>query len=462
MKVCPECKITYDDSKEICDADGTDLILAEADLQKNPEPRSVQEVSPDEATAMFDLEAMEDKFKEYEEQKEAKLEEEKKAAQESVIDPDATGEIDLAELEKQRKTRNEENAAAVPPAGSSLDKNDEKTQISRRRSLSGAHEISTQQKPDAKPPILSAMQIAIMAGFVFTALVATVGTLVFGSESGSLLTVTTTPPGAIVALDGAEIGRSPMSTHIAPGSYALALRLDGYEEFKEIIEIPEEGLPFLQPLKAIPGWRPPARPKASAISDSPTEANADPKEGPNQKTATEAERPSANLLAEEIQQLVRQGNREKAFAAVKRMLLLYPEDARIDSLFQLVGEIGSKPTSRERGKPSASKSKKEKVGLGGALSSAGSGDSSKTKTKESRRLYQAGEGFVRRSQYKDAKKAFKDAIRMDPSFFMPHRAIARLYQRENNIRQTKYHLERYLRLGGPDGDRRVRKWLDDH
>jgi PEGA domain len=45
----------------------------------------------------------------------------------------------------------------------------------------------------------------------------------------STLTVTTTPPGAVVTLDGSRtVGPTPLSVEISPGSHTIAVRRDGY------------------------------------------------------------------------------------------------------------------------------------------------------------------------------------------------------------------------------------------
>jgi hypothetical protein len=43
-----------------------------------------------------------------------------------------------------------------------------------------------------------------------------------------------------------------------------------------------------------------------------------------------------------------------------------------------------------------------------------------------------------------------------------HRAMARVYTKEDNTPKVKYHLDRYLELGGADEDFKVRDWLRAH
>jgi serine/threonine-protein kinase len=50
------------------------------------------------------------------------------------------------------------------------------------------------------------------------------------------LSVTTTPPGAAVTIDGAPLGLTPLSTdNVPPGNHELMLRLDGHKPLKELV-----------------------------------------------------------------------------------------------------------------------------------------------------------------------------------------------------------------------------------
>jgi serine/threonine protein kinase len=50
------------------------------------------------------------------------------------------------------------------------------------------------------------------------------------------LSITTTPPGAAVTVDGAPLGMTPLSTDgVPPGNHELVLRLDGHKPLKEIV-----------------------------------------------------------------------------------------------------------------------------------------------------------------------------------------------------------------------------------
>jgi hypothetical protein len=40
--------------------------------------------------------------------------------------------------------------------------------------------------------------------------------------------------------------------------------------------------------------------------------------------------------------------------------------------------------------------------------------------------------------------------------------LAKVWNRDGNVDKVRYHLERYLALGGADGDFKVREWLKIH
>lgn len=476
MKVCPECKQSFDSSIEECPDDGAALIDSPEALPPNPEPREVQLVRPDEATAMIDLDAMENQLRAYAEEKEEKQKEneQKERAQTTRLDPDATGEIDLAELERQRQERRDEEQAlqeANAAAGTARTDSREPTQIARPPSLTDLSAATDIQPPPAAPEKKAQkgsvkLGLAAIAGILLIVLVVI---LIQQATSGAPITITTTPPGAAVFLDGEEIGKSPINLNVEPGNHTVSFELDGYEDFQEVITVPEEGLSFLEPLKAIPGWTPPAKKVSKSAGDVASEDA--PKAAPPQNTegVKGAAGMSADGLASEAQSHIENGNRQEALRAVKKMVLYFPNDARIDALFQLAGETNTPDTQKSAQKTNRKTKKrqkqtKEKVSSNArqpATNGATAGGPSNNK-QAAKLSYQDGERLVRQMQYKRAKEAFKEAIRLDPRFFMPHRSLARIYERENNTRQAKYHLQRYLRLGGPDQDRRVKSWIESH
>ena len=53
-------------------------------------------------------------------------------------------------------------------------------------------------------------------------------------------------------------------------------------------------------------------------------------------------------------------------------------------------------------------------------------------------------------------------MKLDPDNAEPHRTLGRIFNREEQVDKVRYHLQRYLNLGGADGDFKVREWLKSH
>jgi tetratricopeptide (TPR) repeat protein len=52
----------------------------------------------------------------------------------------------------------------------------------------------------------------------------------------STLTVSTTPAGALVAVDGRVLGQTPLTVEVAPGTHGIAVRHEGYARVEERVE----------------------------------------------------------------------------------------------------------------------------------------------------------------------------------------------------------------------------------
>jgi hypothetical protein len=51
------------------------------------------------------------------------------------------------------------------------------------------------------------------------------------------LSFTSNPPGALVAMYGAPIGRTPFTTRLAPGTYKAVFSADGYRDLRETLSV---------------------------------------------------------------------------------------------------------------------------------------------------------------------------------------------------------------------------------
>jgi hypothetical protein len=74
---------------------------------------------------------------------------------------------------------------------------------------------------------------------------------------------------------------------------------------------------------------------------------------------------------------------------------------------------------------------------------------------EGRRLYE-------KNQLGPAKEKLYASLKLDPDNAEPHRTLGRIFNREDQVDKVRYHLQRYLDLGGADGDFKVREWLKAH
>lgn len=429
MKVCPECDESYDEDVTTCPNDGAELV--DAALPKNPSLREVLPVNPSEATSVIDLEAIEQARRERMiargEDPDAP-EPEPEPEPEHEHDPDATGTIDLERLEKKRKPKGEaeappteEDVAEPEPASESAEEiPSDRTVVTRGARKSEGVKTEDKKESKSRPPLLVA---AVLGGALVLAAGLAVGLVVaFGAWNGAVLTVTTVPPGATVLLDGKEVGRAPLQKRVKVGSHAIELVLDGYEPFQEVVEVPSEGLPFMQPLRALA--KPEPEPEPEVVKE-----------------------PSADVeaLVKEIESLIEAGELDGAFEKVKELLKLFPDDARGDQLLDRVVEARMKAA----GEPSSRRRPRRD-------------DDGRPRKERARDACDEGERLLAAGSVPEAKVKLQTCLQLDPKSSRPHRSLARIYQREDNEDRTRYHLQRYLALGGKDPDYKVRRWLEDH
>ena len=82
--------------------------------------------------------------------------------------------------------------------------------------------------------------------------------------------------------------------------------------------------------------------------------------------------------------------------------------------------------------------------------------------KEAQKAYDQARTAYDSGDMARAKELLTRCLRYDPSAVGCHRAMARVYTKEDNTPKVKYHLDRYLELGGADEDFKVRDWLRAH
>jgi|GEM_PF-1874734 len=515
MKVCPECKTTYDDDVETCEHDGAALIEPPDALPDNPELDDVLQVGASDATAMVDLEAMEDEIRERKRQKaeddaRAQEEAEEEARQEAIRnDPDATGVISLEEVEAQHRREREEKERSQQGSAERTDKGVPAAASLSMGSLSGVSiaadddkdaptaQVRRRKKDEAQPSSGAGKAVlvvlAVLFGMLIMTVLAFVGYRVLGPFGGQKVAIATWPEGAEAKVDGKDVGTTPTKAALSPGNHRLELRLEGYEPFKEVFSVKKgDKQPAISfDLVPLSGTVVPPKPgEAPAVVDAGAAPVAE--AAPTADT-DEPDKQRADELVADTRAAIADKDYDGAFGYIQELLKLAPDDPRTD---ELIDQLASAREEAE-GEPAAA----EPEGgadpePSGTTSNTGNGSSERVaqngnnggrrtsgrrrgrmpssttaptlpRSKEERRTmsrtaYTEGERLYRLGQFKDAKLMFSRAIQLDPRFAQPHRSLGRIYNREGNNRKVRYHLARYIRLGGPDPDRKVRRWLEEN
>jgi hypothetical protein len=280
-------------------------------------------------------------------------------------------------------------------------------QPARDGTRTGMTRLAATGRKKALSPLAAAAAVVIgvvvMIAFVFVA-----------SRATGVLTVTTVPHGAAVTLDGEPIGTSPLQKRVRTGAHTIELTLEGYEPFREVVDVPSSGWPFLQPLKALPPPPPPP----------PT----------NAEIAAE--------LAAQAKRMFDAGDLEGALAKVVEIERLVPDHAPSAALRAAVHEAEDKRQQALR-KDAASAAFQAQLAR------------ARQKSDEGRRLYDQG-------KLGPARTVLYESLKIDPKNPDPHRTLAKIFNRDNDVDKVRYHLERFIELGGNDADFKVREWLKSH
>lgn len=264
--------------------------------------------------------------------------------------------------------------------------------------------------PSKKKPLSPAAAAAVVAIVVVAVIVG----VFFAARATGVLTVTTVPLGAAVTLDGEPIGTSPIQKRVRTGSHMVELTLDGFEPFREVVNVPSEGLAFLQPLKALPPPPPPPPTAAEIATD----------------------------LAAQVKRLFDAGDLDGAAARVAELEALVPDH---------------QPSRELRAAIRAALARRAQLAAQQKLSAAAEARVIRARqlADEGLRLYGAG-------KLGPARTALYESLKLDPKSPDPHRTLAKIFNREDDVEKVRYHLERFLALGGNDGDFKVREWLKAH
>ena len=258
---------------------------------------------------------------------------------------------------------------------------------------------------------LQPKQAAVLA---IAALVLVIAGLFAFSRYSAVLTVTTVPTGATVTLDGDVLGRSPLQKRVRVGVHGVELALDGYESWRDVVDVPAAGLPFLQPLKALPPPLPPAPTPAQLAAE----------------------------LVDAIGRLLDASDADTARAKLEQLEGIDPHNAAIAGLRARLDVLQAKLDEEQR-KLDAQNAHDSRI------------SQARVAFAEADRLYTKG-------QLGKAKETLYRAIQLDGKYAEPHRLLGRIFNREGDVEKVRYHLQRFLQLGGADSDFKVREWLQSH
>ena len=416
MKKCPKCEEKYEDDLQECPVDGTPLIGTEP-VGKNPTFEEVVQVTATERTAVVDLEKLE---------AQRLIQEEAERQRMAAFDPEATGTFMMPDEGEKTAAGNATSAAGEL----SLNDNDflysdienlpehQPTELTPRddrpqSSNSASEEATLAQvltEPADKPKKIAFTIAAAALVLVVSAILAFFnagGTSAFGVP----LLVTTTPTNAEVWIDSRRAGETPLQLMLTPGFYDVEIKKEGFNPHRDIIELTGNGHTLAKALT----------PKVDNQAN-PSKKNAD-------------------QIAESFFQSLQVKDITNATLHLKTFLRLYPDDKRSSLLIQKLGEETAKlpqptkdntaPTSTPKG-PSWEK------------------------------RFSNAQGLANAGKEEQAKTILQTLIAEKPQRPAPHRLLARIASKTNNLDTTRYHLQRYLKLGGADTDGQVKKWLKEH
>ncbi|MBI5494192.1 MAG: PEGA domain-containing protein [Deltaproteobacteria bacterium] len=431
MKLCPSCDKEYEDSLVNCPDDDTPLVAA--GRKNNPRLPGVRHVDSDAHTAMFTLEQMQldrDMLNKAADEPEDPEDDKFRTAgtpQPEPQDPDSTRTITLGELEKKRAER---DAARAAKEAGEAENPDEKVPDQTIKRVRAAGPTPEEQEKRRK------VMMFVLVGLLVTLLLGggiTVWAVFLRKVS---LEIVTTPPGAMVLVDGQELGNSPLMAHVPRGAHAVKARLDGYLEAAEVVDVKAASNIVLNLRRSVPD-------RPSAPADDPVRARAE-------------------QLYLDGKALLDKNRLDDAEGRFRAMAALVPDDARpMDALAEIARRRAAAASAQKKagGRPG---------GGGGGGGEDGDDDADLRKIKPALRKKDALKYLDQARTAYDmgdmgrARELLTRCLRYDPSQVQCHRVLARVYTKEDNVPKVKYHLERYLELGGPDEDFKVRDWIRAH
>ena len=416
MKVCPQCRGRFDDSLGRCPDD--DSILIPEGAPGNPAQQVVTPVDEGAETQMFDVENFRDELDAVPDDGPTPFAASASAAQVPHAGTLSAGNTRMHAPDEVKPVMQESSTEANPARG-----------LSR-------------EKPKKQRKLRAGLVAFIAVGVLLLVLVVVVLLLLWPKETA--LSIVTSPSGASVEIDEVLSGETPTSIIVSPGSHAVTIRHEGFQAFSQVINVPRGGRPLTVAL---------------VKRDSPEQAD-------NSEATEEGNlefKMRADSIFAELEALEKVGDYDLADARLQVLAVMVPDDPRVAAGLKRLAELKAKAAKKETAnqkQDSQKKPAKHVVAIDTGPNPAQMSRSQRERYAD--KMFQKGRRLYRAKKIAEAKEYLLRSIRYDASFYPPHRVLARVYNREKNIKKAKYHLSRYIDLGGPDKDYKIRQWLASH
>lgn len=401
MKICPQCQVEYDDSVGRCPDD--DALLVLAGEPNNPRAPAVVRVDESAETCMLDVESLREE-----------LGDELPAPEDLNKSLSDAGSTKLLSKDEVQNALHETQAV--------LDR--------QRRTQDGGTQQVRRDAPLTEPGNRRGLLAALIALGGLLVLLAAVLTVVLWPEP-TRLSITTAPSGARIELDGVLSGETPLSLPVDPGPHTVSLALEGYNPASQIVDVPKGG-------------------RALTVALVKIEAQPEPEVDDSEATL----KARADAIFQEVEALLEVGNFDAADSRLQVLAVMVPGDARVSDAMKRVAEARDK-ASKDKNTARVAAANRPGDPAPEALGQ-------REREQLADKLFKEGQSLYEKGDLVGAKDALGKSIRYDPRFYPPHRVLARIYNRENNVPKAKYHLTRYIELGGADEDYKIRQWLATH
>jgi Flp pilus assembly protein TadD len=433
MKLCPKCDKEFADNETACPDHGPGLV--KAGVKNNPVLPGVRTVDDSAHTAMYSVEELEREHDRLDKDDqptaelgeggdaEAQPTDEQPVLREEYPEPedrDATRALTPDQIDRMKAQRDARKAGLpdkteLLPEGPPLPE--------RSRTLQ-----TTQIRPPMPPAPRRSWVLPVVLAVLLLVALGGAGTAVYVAFLRKVsLEVVTVPPGATVVVDNVEVGAAPVTTKVLRGAHSVRARLEGYVESAEVVDVEDRPVSHVVTLKR--------EGTVSSVALAP---------------ANDPIRQKADALHKEARTLLAQNKVDEAEARWQALAALVPDDGRPA---EGMAEIARRRAKAARpGQKARSDDEEPEVAR---LKPALRRQTAERFLDQARTAYDLGD-------MPKARDLLSKCVQYDPSRVQCHRILARVYMRDDDVEKVKYHLQRYLELGGSDDDYKVRDWLKSH